>query len=196
MPGRRKSKRILSLMAWNLVVWISAAHPSRGIAAQVSTSAASDQQAQIEKGRQVVGQVCAACHTTILRMVQVHKQSAEQWRDTIYFMISRGAQVLPDEVEPVTAFLAATAGSGRQTATQASGGGRPGPGRADQQMPDGEGRAIFQQKCQQCHELATASTKMPSEEWSAVIARMLTYGTKVTSGDQQKLIGYLDGLAK
>lgn len=199
MPGRRKSTkstRILSLMAWNLVVWISAATLSRGVAAQVSASAPSDQQAQIEKGRQVVGQVCAACHTTILRMVQVHKQSAEQLRDTICFMISRGAQIMPDEIEPVTAFLAATAGIGRQAGTQTSGGGRPGPGRAGQQMPEGEGRAIFQQKCQQCHELATASTKLPAEEWSAVIARMMTYGVKLTSGDQQTLSGYLDGLAK
>jgi mono/diheme cytochrome c family protein len=89
---QRRPKTLLSLIVWNLLVWISVAHLSEGmIAAQVSASAAPDQQAQIEKGRQVVAQVCAACHTTILRMVQVHKLSAEEWKDTVYFMISRGA---------------------------------------------------------------------------------------------------------
>ena len=196
MPGRRSRKKILSLMIWNLVVWISAAPLSTGLAAQVSANVPSDQQAQIEKGRQVVAQVCATCHTTIVRMVQVHKQSAEQWKDTIYFMISRGAQMMPDEVEPVAAYLAATSGSGRQTITQTSVGGRAGARGSGQQTPEGEGGAILQRNCQQCHELATASTKLPSEEWSAVIARMMSYGAKLTPADQQKLTGYLNGLAK
>jgi hypothetical protein len=103
---------------------------------------------------------------------------------------------MPDEVEPVTAYLVATAGGSRQTITQTSGGGRPAAGGSGQQTPEGEGKAILQRTCQQCHELATASTKLPSEEWSAVVARMMNYGAKLTSGDQQKLIGYLNGLGK
>jgi cytochrome c2 len=176
-------------------VCISAAHPATGMA-QASANVSSDQQAQIEKGRQVVAQVCATCHTTIVRMVQVHKQSAEQWKDTVYFMISRGAQIMPDEVEPVTAYLAAASGGGRQTTTQAPGGGRAGAGRGGAQTAEAEGGAIFQRTCQQCHELATASTKLPSEEWTAVVARMMSYGARLTSADQQKLTGYLNGLAK
>src|SRR5215510_125736 len=107
-------RRILFLMVCNFLVWIFAAPESSALAAQVATNAVSDRAAQIEKGRQVVAQVCAACHTTIVRMVQVHKQTAEQWKDTVYFMISRGAQIMPDEIEPVTAYLAATAGSNTQ----------------------------------------------------------------------------------
>lgn len=160
--------RIRSLLVCNFVVWISAA-PLSG------------QSAQIEKGRQVVAQVCAACHTTIVRMVQVHKQTAEQWKDTVYFMISRGAQIMPDEIEPVTAYLAATAGSNPQ-ATQ-SGRGR--------QAGEADGGAILQRNCQQCHELAVASKKLDSEEWSAVITRMMTYGARLTPADREKLIEYL-----
>jgi hypothetical protein len=44
--------------------------------------------------------------------------------------------------------------------------------------------------------MATATTKLPSEDWNAVIAKMMTYGAKVTPADQQKLIEYLNGLAK
>ena len=144
----------------------------------------------------MVAQVCTTCHTTLGRMIQVHKQTAEQWRDTVYFMISRGAQVMPDEIEPVTAFLAATAGSGSQTSTQTSGRGRAGGGVPGQQPAEADGRVILQRNCQQCHELATASKKLASEDWGSVITRMVTYGARLTPADQRTLIGYLNGLEK
>ena len=150
------------------------------VAMWISAAPLMAQTEKIEKGRQVVAQVCAACHTTIVRMVQVHKQTAEQWKDTVYFMISRGAQLMHDEVEPVVAFLAATAGS-----SPAGGRGRP--------AADVDGAAILQRTCQQCHELATASKKLDSEEWDAVVARMITYGAKLTPADRQKLVEYLKG---
>jgi hypothetical protein len=179
-----------ALNFWNLLVLISVALSS-GLAAQGSANVSGDQSAQIEKGRRVVAQVCATCHTTIGRMLQVHKQTPEQWKDTVYFMISRGAQIMPDEIGPVTAFLAAPAGNARQTSADASGRGRPGARGAGQQTPQTDGAAILQQNCQQCHELATASKKDDAEDWSAVIARMMTYGARLTATDQQTLIGYL-----
>ena len=78
---------------------------------------------QVEKGRAVVAQVCTTCHTTLGRMLQVHKQTREQWRELVFFMISRGAQVMPDEIDAVTAFLAAQSGRERPTARS--------PGRPD-----------------------------------------------------------------
>jgi mono/diheme cytochrome c family protein len=193
---QRRRKRILSFIFWDLLVWIFVAHLSGGLAAQVAASAQSDQQAQIEKGRQTVGQVCVACHTNILRMLQVHKKSEEQWRDTVYSMIGRGAQIMPDEIQPLTAFLAANPGSNRQTIAESSRGGRPAPATPDQQTPEAQGRAILQRSCVQCHDMATASTKLASEDWNAVIAKMMTYGARVTPADQQKLVEYLNGLAK
>ncbi|HKC81285.1 MAG TPA: hypothetical protein VKB91_08830 [Gemmatimonadaceae bacterium] len=186
--------RIFSPTVLTFVVWMCVAPLSSVVAGQVSATTPGDKQAQIDKGRQVVAQVCATCHTTIVRMVQVHKQTAEQWKDTVYFMISRGAQIMPDEIEPVTAFLAATAGNNRQTLTETSGRGRPGARGAGQQTPEADGEAILQRNCQQCHELATASKKLDSEDWSVVIARMMTYGARLAPADQQKLVGYLNGI--
>lgn len=71
---------------------------------------------QVEKGRVVVAQVCTTCHTTLGRMLQVHKQTPQQWKDLVYFMISRGAQVMPDEIDAVTAFLVANSGRERPAA--------------------------------------------------------------------------------
>jgi mono/diheme cytochrome c family protein len=195
MQSKRKRMSVLSLMTLSLAVWIFPSLLNSGLSAQVAANPPIGQQAQIDKGRQVVMQACAACHPTIQRMLQGYKQSPEQWRSTVFFMISRGAQVMPDEIEPVIAYVLATAGSGQQTA-QASGAGRGRGGGLGQQPPESGGRAILEQNCQQCHDLAVASTKMPSEEWSAVIARMINYGARLAPADQQTLIGYLNGLVQ
>jgi len=182
MQGARK-KRFVPI-ALNLLAWI--------FAVQISARAQTADQSQMDKGRQVVAEVCSACHTTITRMVQVHRQTADEWKSTVYFMISRGAQVMPDEIEPVVAYLAATGGKGPAQTTNA---GRGAAARSGQ-TAQADGRAIFQQTCQQCHELAMASSKMPSEEWSAVITRMMTYGARLSASDQQRLTEYLNGLTK
>lgn len=194
MCGGRKKKKILFLMVSNLVVFIAAGHFSGGLAAQGTPK---DQEAQIEKGRQAVGQTCATCHAGILRMAQAQKQNQEQWKDTIYSMIGRGAEILPDEIEPISAFLAATSARKEPTnaqTTETAGGGRG--GRGEQTTAGGDGRAILQRTCLQCHDLATAQNKLPSEEWNAVIAKMMMYGARLSPEDQQKLAGYLNGLAK
>jgi mono/diheme cytochrome c family protein len=199
MQRWQKRSGILSFLAGNLLVWGLAVLWSGPASAQAPGGGSADKQTQFEKGRVVVGQACAACHTTIVRMIQVHRQSADEWRDTVYFMISRGAQVMPDEIEPVVAYLAATAGKDSpvvpQTAAVAGRGGRGGAG-AGPQLPAGAGRAILQQNCQTCHDLATASSKMPSEEWSDVITRMVSYGATVAPKDQETLATYLNGLNK
>jgi mono/diheme cytochrome c family protein len=181
MPGARKKSLFI---AFNLLAWI--------FAAQIAARAQTADQAQMDKGRQVVAEVCSACHTTITRMVQVHRQSADEWKSTVYFMISRGAQVMPDEIEPVVAYLAATGGKGPAQTTNAGRGAAVRGG----QTAQADVRTIFQQTCQQCHELAMASSKMPSEEWSAVITRMMTYGARLSGSDQQRLTEYLNGLTK
>jgi len=168
------ASRTLPFAAWALVMCMS-----------VPAHAQGNQAAQVEKGRRVVAQACTTCHTTLVRMMQVHKQTAEQWKETVYFMISRGAQVMPDEIEAVTAFLAATSGRGP-----------PAAGGARQQRPDGDGAAILQRNCQQCHEAAIVSTKPDSEDWGSVVTRMMTYGARLTPAEQQTLIGYLNAFNK
>jgi len=197
MYGARK--KILFLVVCNVVVWFSAACLGGRLSAQATANAQSDKQTQIDKGRIAVGQTCATCHAGIMRMAQAQKQNQEQWKDTIYSMIGRGAEILPDEIEPISAFLAATsaqkAPANAQTA-ETGGGGRGGRGGGEQQGAGGDGRAILQRTCQQCHDLATAQNKAASEDWNAVIAKMTGYGVRLTPADQQKLIDYLNGLAK
>lgn len=197
--GRRRGIGILSLMVWIFVVWISAGYETVGVATAVSAPAQNNEQLQIEKGRQAVGQACAPCHSNILRIVQIHKKSAEQWRDTVYSMIGRGAQILPEEIEPLTAFLAANAGGGRPSASspaQASNDRQPASGTPAQQLAEAAGRSLLQRQCARCHDLEAATKKPETDDWKTVIARMVTYGADVSPADQQRLIEYLNGLTK
>lgn len=98
------AKRV-ALLAAVLVMWMPVAGNAQG-----------GDDPRVEKGRVVVAQVCTTCHTTLGRMLQVHKQTPQQWKDLVYFMISRGAQVMPDEIDAVTAFLAANSGRERPAA--------------------------------------------------------------------------------
>jgi len=169
-----------------------------GMAGAGVSAAPQGQQAQTDKGREAVGQVCVACHTNILRMVQIHKESPAEWRDTVYSMIARGAQLTPDQVEPVIAYLSANGGAGAnaQASSNSAQEGARGRRAGAQQASEAEGRTILQRSCQQCHDLATASTKKSFEEWGQVITKMVGYGAKISPADAQILTEYLDGPGK
>ena len=95
-----------ALLCCGVAGWMSIAWGVSGVAAQTAPAPANNESPQIARGRLVVAQACTTCHTTLGRMLQVHKQTAAQWKDTVYFMISRGAQVMPDEIDAVAAYLA------------------------------------------------------------------------------------------
>jgi cytochrome c5 len=163
-----------------LLVAYQRSEPAAQTPAQRPNQAPSADPAQIQKGREAVGQVCTPCHENILRIIQIHKKTPVEWRNTVYSMIGRGAQILPDEVEPLTAFLSSNAGRPAAAAPAA--------------LPEAEGRTILQQRCQQCHDLATATKQPAVGDWKAVITRMVAYGADVGPADQQKLVDYLSGL--
>jgi mono/diheme cytochrome c family protein len=190
MRSSRKGTRTFFLLAFGVFVSIFVMSLTIAAGAQ-SSPAASGDQAQIEKGRQVVMQACAACHANIGAMLQGYRQSPERWRSTVYYMISRGAQVMPDEIEPVIAYVVATATGPVRTQAGRGGGGRGGGNANAELSVGGQGRAIFDRACVQCHDAATASTKMPSETWDDVVRRMVSYGARVSSAEQQTLLGYL-----
>lgn len=140
--------------------------------------------ADIEKGREVVGQSCIQCHT--LRAIQSQRKSQEQWRDTVYSMITRGGMILPDEIEPVTAYLTRSFGpDSPQTASSAR---VPGTNAPD------PGRALVERSCIQCHDAQTTlGKKATSDEWNRIIARMVGLGAKLQKEEQQSLLQYLSG---
>jgi mono/diheme cytochrome c family protein len=153
-------------------------------------SAEAQSQADIDKGRIVVGQACIQCHS--LGAIQTQRKSAEQWRDTVYSMITRGGLILPDEIEPVTAYLVASFGPNSP---------KPSPPReAAAGTPQGaqvQGRTILERSCIQCHDLQTTFKKAASQdEWGRIVSRMVALGAKVPQEEQLTLIRYLSNPAR
>jgi len=194
MNARRGVRRLvpICLALWMMVVWMAASVEGTAMSRRVAGAAQVSTAADVEKGRVALTQVCQGCHGGgIMRMLEVRKKSADEWRETVYRMIGRGAQVFPDEIEPMTAYLVATAGQGRRPATSAV------PAAAGQEPRDAEATAILARRCQLCHDLAKATTRPASDEsWDAIIDRMVILGASVTPAEHQTLIAYLGGLKK
>jgi cytochrome c5 len=176
-------KKLLSLMVGIAVCVLG------GLGTEVV--AQSNRQAESEQGMQVVGRACIQCHN--LRYIQLQRKSIEKWRDTVYGMISQGAPVFPEEIEPLTAYLGTNFGT--STPPPAA----PAPTAAVTPAPSGAvgvsedaGRSILLRACQECHSLETVTGKAASQnEWREIILRMLTYGARLTPPEQEKLAEYL-----
>ena len=183
MKASRQARNILPLALWLVMVWMAVDLEGTGMAAAVPAARQSTQQTQIEKGRVAVTQVCVGCHGGgIQRMLEIRKKSTDEWRDTVLRMIARGALVFPDEIEPLTAYLVASAGRGRPQAAT-----------TNQGPPGAEGNAILARRCGQCHDLERARTRPASGDWRTIVDRMVTLGASVTPAEQQILIDYLTG---
>jgi hypothetical protein len=112
-------------------------------------------------------------------------------------MIGRGAHILPEEIEPLTAFLAATAGVERQSApTPGAAGSQTGAVGPPASPLAAEARVILDRHCRRCHDLELATRKPASGDWNTVITRMVSYGADISSADQQKLVAHLNAAPK
>ena len=189
MTTTRTLRNVLPLALWIVTVWTAVEAQGTGAAAPLPVAGQSAEQSQIdqiEKGRATVAQVCVGCHARIMGMLAVKEKSEDAWRDTVHSMIGRGAQVLPDEIEPLTAYLVASTGANRPQAPSPAG---------DAGGSGSAANAILAERCQFCHDIVTATAKLDSaESWGAVIDRMVTFGATVTPAERQTLIEHLDGL--
>lgn len=189
MTTNRTLRNVLPLALWVVTVWTAVEAQGTGAAAPQPVAAQSAEQIQIdqiERGRATVSATCVGCHAGIMRMLAVTEKPREEWRDTIHSMIGRGAQVLPDEIEPLTEYLVARAGP------QASSSAAPGDAGRSAGPPGAE--AVLAERCELCHDIETATARPASEDWAAVLDRMVLLGASVTPAERQTLIEYLDGL--
>lgn len=187
MHSRRRGTGITHLLAVLLLV-VVVGFEWTGHAAPLPAAQQTDEQL-ILKGREAIGQACQACHRNIARMLQIERRSPEQWRDTVYSMISRGAHIFPDEIEPLVAHLTASYGPSNVSTPPSADSGQP------IALPAGAGRAILERACLQCHDLETATRKPVLLDWKTVVGTMATYGAMMTPAEQETLIEYLGGLA-
>jgi mono/diheme cytochrome c family protein len=135
-------------------------------------------------GQEIYGRACVQCHG--MREVQLQRKTADLWRNTVYSMISRGAPLMPDEIDPLTAYLAANYGPESSPPDR-------GTDRSQEEgtLPDEPGRAIFLGNCSACHSLEIPLSMRQSEaQWNATISEMVAYGANITPQEQEILVKY------
>lgn len=163
-------------------------------AAQQAATQSPDQRASIEKGKLALGQACMACHS--FNQLGLHRKTTEQWRDTVYSMIGRGAQIFPDEIEPLAAYLGEAFGPSVPRTTRS---GAQANGGAAAALPEGEAKTLLTQRCTRCHtqQVAVGQPGRSEQEWRQVVTRMAdVYGAAVTQAERETLIKYLASLKR
>lgn len=124
-------------------------------------------------------QSCLHCHD--LSAIAAQNKSVAEWRHTINVMIWRGAQVLPEEVEPLAVHLA------RLSATDV-----PVVEAQLRALPEGEGRRLIETSCLGCHDVKLIVARRRSRrEWEATMEKMLDLGTPISEPDARRLTEYL-----
>ena len=145
------------------------------------------------KGMEAMGKACVQCHG--LRSVLLQRKTADRWRDTVQSMIGRGAQVMPDEIEPMVSYLAATYGP--QSPTQASPVGQtedrsPVSPMSAEVLPEGSGRSVLMERCLTCHAVeVTTKPRQSKELWVETIRRMRTLGATIAADEERVVTEYL-----
>jgi mono/diheme cytochrome c family protein len=79
-----------------------------GALALTMAQQASAQQAQLDKGREILTAKCFSCHTNA--MWQDQRQDERAWEANLYRMVGRGALWTPEEIKLMAAYLASEFG--------------------------------------------------------------------------------------
>lgn len=144
----------------------------------------------IAKGRVVFGESCIQCHN--MNTVLIQRKPEEGWKQTVYSMVSRGAQLTPDEMEALIVYLTATYGPDSPRPNMKSDSGASGGNGGEESLPSGAGKQILWHACAKCHSITLVTNSRKSEaEWGKTIARMVTIGAALAPTDRQALAEYL-----
>ncbi len=133
------------------------------------------------EGRDIVAVACSQCHG--LNAITQLRENARAWRDQVYDMVERGAQVTPAEMDTVVKYLSTSFGPGVPF---------PGQQPAQVNLPDGAGKEIVEGGCGLCHGLdrATAAKRSPAD-WQSVINRMVYVGAPLSADQAKAAVDYL-----
>ena len=72
--------------------------------------------------------------------------------------------------------------------------GASGQKNAQLKLPEGEGKAVFERMCSNCHEIETVtSPRLTEERWANVVDDMIAFGAEGTDEEIDIVIDYLAG---
>jgi mono/diheme cytochrome c family protein len=149
------------------------------------------------EGKGLILGSCSQCHS--LNSTVQQRKSPAAWERTVLDMITRGAQVRPDEVAPITTYLARYFGPGappltavnekpatRGTSSPQNRSGTPA------NLPDGMGKELVLTGCIGCHALNKITGQSKDEAgWRSSVKDMVRLGAMLRPEEQTRVVAYL-----
>jgi mono/diheme cytochrome c family protein len=133
-------------------------------------------------GKAIVAVACSQCHT--LGVTLTMRAAKDGWRQQVYDMVLRGAQLTGPEADQVIDYLATYFGPGTKLPEAA---GEP------VALPAGAGKDVVEANCMTCHDARRLTgAKRSRKEWEGIVARMVHLGAPADPEDAKKITAYLD----
>lgn len=147
------------------------------------------------EGKGLVLANCTQCHS--LNSTVLQRKTAEQWDHTVRDMVTRGAQLLPQEVPIIAAYLAKSFPPGAPVpGVDAPSGTRTVKAGVDPTSPDalpaGAARSIILRACVDCHGLERITLRAKDEHgWRANVKDMVRLGATLKPAEEPAVVAYL-----
>lgn len=133
-------------------------------------------------GRDIVAKACVQCHTA--KPITQLRMGEAAWRRQVQNMVLRGAQIGPDDLDPVAAYLGDKFGPGVPFPDA-----KPGP---EIHLAAGPAQPLVEGGCALCHGLdRITDTKRPPGQWPAIVHRMVEFGAPLDADQTTQVIDYL-----
>ena len=131
-------------------------------------TAAAPQDAQPDRGEQIMNGSCTTCHD--LRTIEVQALDNEAWTKTVNSMVEKGAELKAEDAPILIDYLVK----------------RHGP------LPEGAGKQILLNSCTLCHDLQRIKLHRGTrEEWEEILEAMLNEGASLSLKDFAALAAFL-----
>jgi cytochrome c5 len=162
-------------------------------------------------GKEIATQYCQECHE-LSYITKAHKTS-DDWQATVQAMIDKGAGVPADKVDTLVRYLAKNFGfEASEPAAAASA--VPAPSTANPpaatapsdapvsatsqaakpavELPEGDGKAIATEFCQDCHRLTNLTKAHKTmDDWQDAVQTMIERGARIPPEKVDILVQYL-----
>lgn len=141
-------------------------------------------------GKAIATEYCQDCHK--LTNLTKARKAPDDWHDTVQTMMDRGARLPQDKFDILVQYLAKNFGP--QTAASAAG--TPAAATAQTskpvELPDGDGKAIATEFCQDCHKLTNlAKARKTPDDWQDTVQTMMDRGARLPQDKVDTLVAYL-----
>lgn len=146
-------------------------------------------------GKAIATEYCQDCHK--LTSVTKARKTSDEWLDSVHLMMDRGARIPDDKIDALVQYLAKNFGPQAAAPTQAAPVATPsappsGPPTAKMELPEGDGKPIATEYCQDCHRLTNLiKAHKASDEWTDTVHLMIDRGARIPDDKVDVLVQYL-----